>query len=418
MSRPLRILMIVFNPVGKGTYWRAFHFARHLARRGHRVTLLAMARTRRLGWASRQEEGVTIVESPDMLWGMLRSGWDVWDALWRCAWCSRQDFDLVHAFECRPTVLLPALLMQKIRRVPLVLDWGDWFGRGGSVEERQQPLVRALLRPIETFFEERFRTQADASAVICTTLRQKAEALGVPPERIARIRDGADTEGLRPLDRDASRAALGLPAHAPLLGFVGAIFWRDAQLMAQAFDRIHAARPDARLLLIGYVNMPIEQLVAAPQAVIRSGDLRYEALASHLAACDLCWLPLCDSGANRGRWPLKLFDYMAAGRPTVATAVGDVPEVMQAHDIGALAAPTPQALAEAALALLADPARRARQGQQARRAAEGAYTWQQRTDELEQIYAQAIAHHEQAREGARPHGRPEAAGYRPRRRDL
>lgn len=392
MKRPLRILMIVFNAVGKGTYWRAFHFARHLTRRGHHVTLLAMARTRRVRWHKRQQAGITIVESPDMLWGMLRSGWDLWEALGRCAWCSRQHVDIVHAFECRPTVLFPALYMQRMRHVPLVFDWGDWFGRGGSVEERTKPLVRGLLRPVETFFEERFRARADANVVICSTLQHKAETLGVSPATIALIRDGADTEGLRPLEHSASRAASGLPADAPLIGYVGAIFWRDAQLMARAFDRIHAARPEARLLLIGYVNMPVEQMVAAPQAVIRSGQLSYDALATHLAACDVCLLPLWDSGANRGRWPLKLFDYMAAGRPTVATAVGDVPDVMRAHDIGVLASATPASLAEATLALLADPARRAQQGAQARRAAEDIYTWQQRTDELEQVYRQAIAH--------------------------
>ena len=43
MKRPIKILLMVFNQAGKGTYWRAFHWGRVLARWGHEVTLMATA---------------------------------------------------------------------------------------------------------------------------------------------------------------------------------------------------------------------------------------------------------------------------------------------------------------------------------------------------------------------------------------
>lgn len=385
-----RILMLVFNQVGKGTYWRAFHFARHLSRRGHHVTLVAMAPHRRLRGHQRVVEGVRIVEAPDLLWGSLRSGWDLWEALWRCGWTLRHSFDLVHAFECRPTVLVPALFLKTLRRLPLVIDWCDWFGRGGSVEERPNPLQRAVLRPVETFFEERCRTCADATTVICSTLYARAVALGVDPSTIVQIRDGADIEAIHPQDRAAARRALGLPPDGLLLGYLGAIFPRDAQLMARAFDRIHGERPDTRLLLIGYVNAPVEQLTAAPAAVIRTGRLDYAALNGYLAACDLCWLPFCDTGANRGRWPLKLNDYMAAGRATVATAVGDVTEVLHRHAVGVLTSDQPAELAQAVLELWQAPERRAHYERVARHTAESVFDWRLRANELEACYERLL----------------------------
>jgi glycosyltransferase involved in cell wall biosynthesis len=386
-----RILMLLFVAARKGAYWRGLHLARHLARRGHQVTLMAMSPHNRFHFRVQRDQGVTLVETPDLLWGPLRSGWDAWDSLRRVLWLRDHDFDLVHAFDARPTVLLPALYLQARRRMPLVMDWEDWFGRGGSVEERPNPLVRALLRPVETFFEERFRTRADGSTVICSTLRDKAIALGVPPGDILLLRDGADLEGLRPLDRDACRRDLGLPAHAPIIGYVGAIFARDAHLMARAFDRVHAAWPSARLLLIGYVNLAVEDMVRAPGAVIRTGFVDYPTLNRYLAACDVCWLPFCDSGANRGRWPMKLNDYACVARPTVATAVGDVTQVMQAHEIGLLAQDTPQDLADRVLELLTDPARCTRLGRNARQVAQELLDWRRLTIKLEEFYGKVLS---------------------------
>ena len=48
-------------------------------------------------------------------------------------------------------------------------------------------------------------------------------------------------------------------------------------------------------------------------------------------------LPLTDRAANRGRLPNKLLDYMAAGRPTVASPVGDIKTILEEHEVGLLA---------------------------------------------------------------------------------
>ncbi len=390
-GRALRVLMLVHTRVGKGTYWRALHLARHLVRRGHAVTLVATSQAGWAGFRHRQDDGVTVAESPALVWGRLRAGWDPWDALARVGWLRGRDFDLVHAFDARPVVIGPALYMQRVRRVPLVLDWCDWFGAGGSVEERPNPVARAVLRPAETFFEERFRTWADGTTVINTVLRERAIGLGVPPETILLLPDGSDVEGLQVLDRDDARRQLGLPLDRPIIGYVGAIFKGDAELMAHAFDLVRRAYPDAMLATIGYCNRNLSAMVGEPRAVIRTGFVSYEEMNRYLAACDLCWLPLGDTGANRGRWPLKLNDYMAVGRPVVATAVGDLTRVLQEHEIGLLTRDEPEDLAQAAIRLLEDPALRERLGQNARRVAEEVFDWGLLTAELLGLYERVLS---------------------------
>jgi glycosyltransferase involved in cell wall biosynthesis len=389
----MHILMLLCVTARKGAYWRALHLARCLVQRGHHVTLLAISPQNRFRFHSHQDQGVTIIETPDLLSGPLRSGWDVWDVLRRIVWLNGRSstFHLIHMFDARPVSLLPALYLQKVHHIPLIMDWEDWFGRGGSVEERPNPLIRAILRPVETFFEERFRTHADATTVICHTLRQKAMALGVSAHTIRLVRDGCDTEGLQPFSQHQARQHLNLPLEAVFIGYVGAIFHRDAQLMAHAFNLIQAQLPTARLLLIGYVNINIEALVHEPTAVLRTGFINYQQLNQYLCACDICLLPYYNSGANRGRWPMKLNDYMAAGCPTVATAVGDVAQVMQEHAIGLLTEDTAEAIAAGALTLLRDVDQRTHFGQNARRVAEQQFNWQIQTDKVEQLYAQVVA---------------------------
>ena len=388
----LRIALLVFNLPERGTYFRAYQLGRQLARRGHRCTLIYTAPAARRRFALRLEEQgrLALVAAPDMLQGSLRSGWDPWAALARTLLMRGAHYDLVHAFECRPSVLAPALAA-RASGTPLVLDWCDWFGRGGSVEERPPGLARAALRPVESYFEEHFRTRADATTVINTTLHQKAINLGVLPESISLIPNGCDTESVGELEpQAAARAALGLPAHAPIIGYAGAIFPRDAQLMAKAFDLVQAARPDARLLVLGYTNVAIEQLVAHPEAVLRSGPLSAQALRRGLRAADVGWVPLCDTGANRGRWPLKVSSYMELGLPLVTTDVGDLGAFFARYKAGVAAAPAAAPLAAATLGLLADPERRAALGATGRRLAEGELSWARVADTLEAVYQRSL----------------------------
>lgn len=380
--------MLNFNQIGKGTFWRASHFSRHLARRGHQVTLMAMSGQARLRLKEREFHGVRLVETPDLLPGALRSGWDAWDTLRRLVWLRDKSFDIVHAIESRPVVLLPALAARR-RGARLVMDWCDWLGRGGSVEERPNGLVRSLVRPVETYLEERFRTRADGTLVIVPFLRERAIALGVNPDSIAVIRNGADTSVVWP-DRLTARRIVGLPDDATLIGYVGNIYPADARLMALAFNRVRQALPGARLVLVGYFNRSIEPLLDHPAAVIRTGWVTDEQVFQYLAACDLCWLPLRDSGANRGRWPGKLNDYMAVGRPVVATSVGDLADLVPRYQIGLATRDDPQDFAQRTLELLADRERLEALGRAARRAAEDVFNWERMTDALEAFYRQVL----------------------------
>jgi glycosyltransferase involved in cell wall biosynthesis len=134
----------------------------------------------------------------------------------------------------------------------------------------------------------------------------------------------------------------------------------------------------------------VETLVKEPGAVRRTGPIAYDKINCYLSACDICWLPLRDSGANRGRYPLKINDYMAVGKPVVATDVGDVADLIRRGEFGLLAPDRPDELAQQVIALLRNPAQREIMGRRARRLAESELTWEQVSGRLERFYQQIL----------------------------
>jgi hypothetical protein len=75
-------------------------------------------------------DGVRVVDSPDLTWGRLRSGWDPICALRPLSWLLRnsETYDLVHLFETRPATILPGLAMRWRSRTTVVIDWTDLLG--------------------------------------------------------------------------------------------------------------------------------------------------------------------------------------------------------------------------------------------------------------------------------------------------
>lgn len=379
----MRLLMLNHNVAwSSGTFFRVWHIARQMVKRGHDVTVLSIAPRER--WVFHQEicDGVRIVETPDWLPGRGRTGWDVWDTLQRCRFVRMEKWDIIHAFDSRPAVILPALVAQR-SGTPLVLDWADWWGRGGTIEERTTgPLVKYGIGPLETYFEEAYRTRAQATTVISSALEKRALLLGVPAETILRLPHGCDVEAIQPLERNVCRDTLGLPHDVPLVGHLGAMNKSDADLLFASFAHLSKTRSKCKLILLGRPYVVVPDI----PTVFKTGYVSRAQLLQYLGACDVMLLPLKDTIASRGRWPSKLNDYLAAGKPIVACAVGDVRDYFAKYEIGVATPDVPEAFAAALDGLIDDAPRLKRLGQQAREVAERVLNWSLLTETLETHY--------------------------------
>ena len=390
MPHHLSVLMISHSRRFK-IHPRAYPMAKHLVERGHDVTLMVIADRRRVGVVEADWDGVRIVETPDLLWGRLRSGWDPWNTLNRVLYlrADKRRYNLIHCIDTRPATIYPALFYKSRHPVPMITDWIDWWGRGGIIDEFRPGWYRVLFGRVETYYEEAFRTRADGLTVISTALAKRAMGLGVQPTRICHLPNGTWPELFSVPDSAACRHRVGLDVTGPIIGYSSLDTHRDLALMIEVLAQIVRQYPHAQLLITGNPPQKISKLAQTyglRQNLILTGFLPYEEFPWYLGCADLFVMPFPETIYNVGRWPSKISDYMSVGRPTVSNPVGDIKGLFEKHNIGLLAKWDPEDFAQKIVFLLEHPDIAKELGENARRVAVTKYNWKVLTRKLEKFY--------------------------------
>ncbi|MBN1672225.1 MAG: glycosyltransferase [Kiritimatiellae bacterium] len=392
---PLSVLLINHHRLFKSTA-RGLPWGRALAARGHRVDLMCVSDQAHLRGRIRAQGNLRIVESPDLLFGNLRAGWDPVCALRRYRLLQRESrhYDVIHCLDTRPATIWPAYAYARRKGICIVSDWIDWWGRGGLITERRPSWYRLLFGGVETFFEEHYRPRLDGLTVVSHALLERAVGLGVRRERCKFIPGGVDmTVFGRVPGKEDCRARLGIAPNAPVLCFSGLDVFYDLPLAVEAFRIVKTQRADAILLLVGPTPATLRRLIAncLAEGVLALGVVPFENLPYCLPAADVFIMPYSNRVSNVGRWPNKIGDYMACGRPTVSNPVGEVKWLFENHEVGVLADHSAEAMAEAVMRLLRYRQRAHEIGARAKRTAEDMFSWDKQIVELERWYRETIA---------------------------
>ena len=200
---------------------------------------------------------------------------------------------------------------------------------------------------------------------------QAAIAVSAPiADRLTRAGGGATTHLLRnavapnasAFSREASRAALALPADAFLVGWVGRLSHEKGpdlfvEALALTGDHVHGVFVGDGPLRAQLLALAGERGVAHR---LHCTGMRPQA-SRYLAAFDALALTSRTEGT-----PMVLLEAMWAGVPIVATAVGGVPDVLRAGDALLCPGGDVGAIAEAVSRMAAEPALRASLSLQAR----------------------------------------------------
>ena len=133
-------------------------------------------------------------------------------------------------------------------------------------------------------------------------------------------------------DEDARR---GVGAHRPVIGYYGAIAeWFDLALL----DRLAGAFPDCDFELIGDDTAGAGHALRHRDNLRLRGEQPYAELPRWLAGFDVCLIPFLVNPLTLATNPVKVYEYLSAGKPVVGTALpelqamGDLVQCADSHE--------------------------------------------------------------------------------------
>lgn len=248
------------------------------------------------------------------------------------------DGDVLYAYKLKPTSFGLGILKHLATRKPLILDVDDWelsWHGGDRLTYRPSPkqLVRDLVtphgalrhpdHPLYLKWMEAWVSKAQHVTTHTRFLRDRFGGVYVP--------NGKDVTLFNPdrYDAAASREKLGLSAYRILM-FPGAPRpYKGLEDVLAALEKLN--EPDLRLVIVGgspYDDYDQQLKKQWGHWMIQLPKFSYAQMPEVVSAAHLIVVPQRDVPAAQAQFPLKLTDGMAMAKPILATAVGDIPDIL------------------------------------------------------------------------------------------
>jgi len=363
----MNVCMVVpfFPPDFSGAGQLTHDFGRLLPGQGVGVRIVAVD----TGNLPREEwmDGMHVERITPRRWGPLEHPLLLLQLAW-LLWRRRKEYQVLHLHGA----YLPVFGVVPLARLmgkKTVLTFHDPEGDMPETIPRRRlgGLQMRLLRMIDRFVHT---TSFVANSYRRTTL---------PPAKLCRIPCGIDvTERFLPADpesRAERRRAAGLDPEAPIAVFTGAVIPRKGvDVVVEAWARVVASCPDARLLVLG----PLDVVEKGDEPGFvdrlrrRIADLGLETSVQLVGRTDEVdrYLQLADLfvfPSRRETFGIALIEAMACGLPSVVSTIEGVSTDIVEHGRDGLlvAQENPDDFAEAVVRLLRDPALRHELGQRA-----------------------------------------------------
>ena len=350
--------------------------ARFLAARGHRVDLVTATK------GGVDVPGVHHHERPG-------SG-DVRIVRFCCAVARGSPSEVIYERRLSPKI---AFGVNRLLGLPYVVEIN------GIEEEAamQGRARRSAIRGVKHRVRRRMFLKAHGVVTVSDLLGEAVHRrYGLPRERVFVVPNGVDTDRFRPMEPSAARRQLAWPA-APWVVFVGnLVTWQGLDTLVRAAPEVIEGC-GARIAIVGDGQMrstleTLAENLGIADRVVFVGSVPYEDVPTYIGAASACVAPFTRARNEAiGLSPLKVYEYLACGRPVVASGVPGISELLQRSGAGLLVPPDDsRALAATLREVLEDPTRAREMGDRGRAFAVNECSWGRTAESVERVLKSAV----------------------------
>jgi len=297
--------------------------------------------------------------------------------------------DVVHFQKCHHYASIPTVIASYITGKPLHYDWDDWEEKiwyescGEGLHSR---FIGFSFKALERWLP----LLADSVSCASTHLKELTQEFGVNKDYIFDSPVGADLDKFKP-DLDGRCIKEKYNIKGDLVLYLGQLHGAQyVDLFIKAANRVLHEKPDAKFMIVGdgYLVEGLKKMVydyGLTDKVIFTGTVPREEVPYYISSASICVASFRETEVTKCKSPLKIVEYMASGKPVIASSVGEVRRMVGGAGILVDAGDDLQ-LAEKILLLLNDKALRDRLGKFARTRAEKRYSWSHTSESILSAY--------------------------------
>ena len=259
---------------------------------------------------------------------------DVLSSVFTHAWEIRRQFR-----EFRPDVVVGFGILNAFLGIWIARRHGAPFVHY-VIDELYRLMPRRFLQGLSKVVEQADYRRATMVLSINEALRDYTIAMGAAPERAKVLAAGVDLTRYLSAQGSEVRRRFGLTGRDLMLFYMGWMYpFSGLREVAEAVVGAPSKGRIVRLLVVGKGELQtlLTTMAAAPESrghIIVEPWQAYDELPSYLAAADICILPALSVDLMKNIVPIKMYEYMAAGKPVIVTRLpGLVREFGEGHGV-------------------------------------------------------------------------------------
>ena len=318
----------------------------------------------------------------------------------------KHRFDIIYTRNVPRGVI--GTLIRRVRKSKLILEvngisldeWRLMGERSITAGKGSGSIQMKFLGYLENFVIGR----ADAVIAVTQGIKDHLIDRGVAENKIWVVENGANTELFKPIKDNnilkKLKNRLDINDGESVVTFVGNLApWQGVEHLLHAVPLIVGENPKTKFLIVGDGVMRkkwecLTEKLNMRQNVIFVGAVIYDDVPEYINISDVCVAPFIRArNENIGLSPLKIYEYLACGKPVAASNIRGVGNLLESSSSGIPVTPdAPDELARAISKLLKDKQLRERMGENGRKLVVSNYSWEHTAKNTIGVFESILSH--------------------------